>query len=140
MAKFSTDGLAEFSLSLQELAETSNEALDEMLSAEADVIEEAQRQKARAYGVYGTGGMIASITRGKVRRLPDGRALSVYPQGSRRRGNTTTREAEIGFINEFGKMNQPARPFVRDANEGAMDEAVQAAADVYDNYLKSKNL
>lgn len=140
MAKFSTDGLAEFSLSLQELAETSDETLDEMLSAEAAVFEEAQRQKARAYGVYGTGGLIASITRGNVRRIPDGRALSVYPKGTRRRGNTSTREAEIAFINEFGKRNQPARSFIRDANEGAMDQAVQAAEDVYDNYLKSKNL
>ena len=32
--------------------------------------------------------------------------------GSRQRGNTRTRNAEIAFINEYGKRGQPARPFI----------------------------
>lgn len=32
--------------------------------------------------------------------------------GSRLRGNKRTRNAEIAFINEYGKRNQPARPFI----------------------------
>ncbi len=127
-------------MSFEELANIPDEVLDEMLEAQADVIEPAQREKARAYGVYGTGGVIASITRGKVKRSSKGRTLSIYPRGSRKRGNTTTREAEIAFINEFGKRNQPARPFIRDANESAADEAVQASKAVYDSWLQSKNL
>ena len=32
--------------------------------------------------------------------------------GSRVRGRTRTRNAEIAFINEYGKRGQPARPFI----------------------------
>ena len=48
------------------------------------------------------------------------------------------RVAEIAFINEFGKKNQPARPFISQANESNAGAAVDAAADVYDRYLSSK--
>lgn len=63
--------------------------------------------------------------------------MYVYPQGTNERGN---RNAEVAFINEFGKHGQPARPFIKTANEEAADTAVEAAAKVYDKYLKSKNL
>ena len=66
--------------------------------------------------------------------------MSVYPQGSRKRGNTTTSNSEIAFINEFGKHGQPPRPFIQTANEKYADRAVDAAFDVYDEYLRSRNL
>lgn len=144
MPKFEVQGYGELSAALEDLAALSDELLDGMLNAEADVVDPAIKQKAKAYGVSDTGEMIRSIRRGKTRRFRDGKALSIAPQGSRKRGNTVTRNAEIAFINEYGKGKekqiQPARPFMRDAVEGSADEAVQAAADVYDNYLKSKNL
>lgn len=140
MARLEVNGLSELSLSLEEMASIPEEVLDEMLNAQADVIADAQKKKARAYGVYKTGGVIASIRKGKIKRLRDGKSIMVSFQGSRQRGNISTREAEIAFINEFGKRNQPARPFIRDANESAADGAIQASETVYDNWLKSKNL
>lgn len=39
-----------------------------------------------------------------------------------------------------GQKGQPARPFINTANARKGDEAVKAAAEVYDDFLKSKNL
>ena len=68
-----------------------------------------------------------------------GKALYVYPNGSRCDGSRR-RVTEVAFVNEFGKEGQPARPFIGTANARKGDEAVKAAAEVYDKFLKSKNL
>lgn len=67
------------------------------------------------------------------------RAIYVSPKGTRSDGNKR-RNAEVAFVNEYGKAGQPARPFINTANEKSADAAVEAAAGVYDKYLKSKNL
>ena len=51
-----------------------------------------------------------------------------------------TRNAEIAFINEYGKRGVPARNFIRKANEQSAAASTQAAAAVYDKYLQSKEL
>ena len=48
--------------------------------------------------------------------------------GTRRRGNTTTRNAEIAFVNEYGKKGQPARPFIGTAMS-RNEEAITAPAE-----------
>lgn len=140
MPQFKVEGLGELSAALEDMAMLPDEVLDGMLYAEADVVEPAIKAKALAYGVNDTGKLVNSIKRGKVKRSADGRTLSVSAQGSRTRGGITTRNSEIAFLNEYGKRNVPARPFMRDATEESADEAVQAAERVYDEYLKSKNL
>ena len=87
--------------------------------------------------MHRTGVTLESIKRGKVKTTKTGRVLHVYLQGVNKDGN---RNAEVAFINEFGKHGQPARPFIRDANEGSIDKAVDAAAEVYDKFLQSKGL
>jgi len=82
-----------------------------------------------------------SIKKGKVKLTKDGyRAIYVTAAGSRRRGKTTTRNAEILFVNEYGKKTQRARPAVRDANEECADEVAAVALQIYDKFLESKNL
>ena len=92
-------------------------------------------------GVEDTGLTIRAIKKGKVKIKKDGsRVIYIYPSGTRERGEKRIRNAEIAFINEFGKKGQKARPFVRTANEKSAEATTQAAADVYDRFLKSKNL
>ena len=137
MAQLTTDGLAEFSLSMEELRALPAAVLDEMLAAQADVIEPAQKRTGLAYGVHRTGVTLASIRRGRPQRTKDGKAIFITPQGKNADGN---RNAEVAFINEFGKRGQAPRPFIRNANESHADEAVDAAARKYDLWLKSKQL
>ena len=88
-------------------------------------------------GPYYTGTTAASIKKGKIKRTGLDKSITVAPQGHNKRG---TRNAEVAFVNEFGKAGQPGRPFINTANEKKADSAVDAAAGVYDRFLKSKNL
>ncbi len=147
MARLSTNGIAEICLDLEELDDSTDELMKEMLVAEAEVVQEAQKKTAKSMGVYDSsgrnvGGHVAdSITVSKkTRKNADGMVQYVYPKGSRHRKNTTSSNSEIAFINEFGKKGQPPRPFIRTANEASAQAAVEAAEKVYDKFLKSKNL
>lgn len=140
MAEISTSGLEELLSDMEAIAEIPDATILEMLSAEAGVIAEAQAAEARAMGVVDKGVTARSITFDKKLKVTkDGKAIYVYPQGSRSDGSRR-RVAEVAFVNEFGKRGQPARPFINTANARKGDEAVKAAAEVYDNFLKSKNL
>ena len=123
------------------IAELPDEVVLEMLVAEAEVIAPAQEAEARAMlsGEYSTGETAQSISYDKkLKKTADGRAIYVYPKGTRKHGNKR-RAAEVAFVDEFGKQGQPARPFIQTANEKAADPATDAAARVYDDFLKSKN-
>lgn len=146
MARLETNGIADLCLDLMELGDSAGELMEDMLEAEAKVVQEAQQKTARSMGVYDSsgrnvGGHVAdSITVSKTYKSVDGAAKYVHPKGSRRRKNTTSSNSEIAFINEFGKQGQTPRPFIRTANETSAPAAVEAAEKVYDNFLKSKNL
>lgn len=140
MAEISTSGLEELLPDMEAIAEIPDAVILEMLAAEAGVIAPAQAAEARAMGVVDTGKTAGSITFDKkLKATKDGKAIYVYPKGSRSDGSRR-RVAEVAFVNEFGKEGQPARPFINTANARKGDEAVKAAAEVYDNFLKSKNL
>lgn len=140
MAEISTSGLEELFADMAAIAEIPDEVILEMLTAEAEIIAEAQAAEARAMGVVDKGITAGSITFDKkLKATKDGKAISVHPKGTRSDGSRR-RVEEVAFINEYGKEGQPARPFINTANERKAEEAVQAAAQVYDNFLKSKNL
>ena len=87
-------------------------------------------------GPYYAGDVAKGASLGKPKKTFDGKCVYVSFKGTAH-GN---RVAEIAFINEFGKKNQPPRPFISTANEKHAEAAVEAAAKVYDEYLKKNNL
>lgn len=133
-------GIDDLSLSFSQIAEIPPDIQDEMLNAQADIGVKAQQEKARSYGVVRSGLTASSIRKTKPKIGKDGRCIFVYPQGSRKRGKTVTRNAEIAFIAEYGRRKQKARPFIRAANEACAEQTTAAAASIYDRWLKSKNL
>lgn len=142
MAKFSSVGLDELERDFAAVAETPDSVILEMLTAEAEVIAAAQSAAARAQlsGPHSTGTTAGSVTYDhKLKKAGDGKAIYVYPKGTRSDGNRRS-VGEVAFVNEFGKKGQPARPFIQAANESSADSAAEAAAQVYDKFLKSKNL
>ncbi len=134
MAKLEVNGFEAMELTLDEMASLPDPVLDEMLGAEAEIVASAQKAKGLAYGVHRTGMTLGSIKAGNPKRTRDGKSISMYPQGTNKDGN---RNAEVAFVNEYGKRGQAARPFIRDANERAADTAVSAAEKVYDEWLSS---
>ena len=140
MAEFNYAGLDELLLDMQAVAELPDEVVIAMLDADADVTVEAQKRAGRAMGVTDSGTMLRSIQKGKPKLRKGQRVLYITPTGSRKRGEKRVRNAEIAFINEYGKKGQKARPFIRTGNETSAKEATEAALRVYDRWLRSKNL
>lgn len=144
MAKLTVDGLDSLMDSLEELARLPDRVVEDILNAEADVIVPAQRAEieARWRGPYSEGISAKSIKKGKVRKGKDGRSISVYPQGTRKRGKKSVRNGEIAFINEYGAPGRgiAARPAINAANKKNEQAAAEAGEKVYHAYLDSKKL
>ena len=140
MAELGVNGLDGLILDLDEIARLPDEVAEEMLDAEAEVVEQAQLYTGMKMGVYRTGVTLSAIAHGGMKRTKSGgRVKYVYPRGVNDQGE---RNAAAAFVNEFGapKRGIPPWPFIRTANEEAADAAVKAAAEVYDRFLKSKHL
>lgn len=161
MARYSAYGLDELIDIFDDLATMPDEVPIGMLNAEADVLVKAQKSVGKSMGVHKTGMTLDSIQKKPIaKKTQAGWMQEIYPKGIRKEAvassdssDTTktrykktkgkgyaVRNAEVAFINEFGKKGQPARPFIATANEQYGDAALAAAAEVYDNYLKSKGL
>lgn len=144
MAGFYVDGLGDIMDAFADLEMLPEEVPLGILDAEAEVLYNAQKQKAETMlrGPYSTGRVANAIKKGTPKQRADGYIQHItfegivvdkyHPHG--------TRAAEIAFINEFGKPGQPARPFIKTANEESGDEAERAGAKVYNKYLESKGL
>lgn len=142
MGRLTVNGIDALSDDFAALARLPESVIDGILDAEAEVITRAQREEIEKQwrGPHSLGISAKSIKKGKAKKDRDGRSLSVYPQGTRKRGGQTTRNAEIAFINEYGKRGQPARPAISTANMKKEKEATDAGERVYNQFLDSKNL
>lgn len=144
MGRLTVNGLDALSDDFAALARLPDSVIDGILDAEAEVIAAAQREEIEKQwrGPHSLGISSKSIKKGKAKKDKDGRSLSVYPQGTRKRGGQTTRNAEIAFINEYGAPGRhiAARPAIDAANKKKEEEAVAAGERVYNQFLDSRNL
>ncbi|MCI8506901.1 MAG: HK97 gp10 family phage protein [Lachnospiraceae bacterium] len=142
---------------LSEIAELPDETAGELLQAQAEIVVEAQKRSAAAHGLVDSGQLQESIRADKKMKAKSGtRYVEVYPRGKRKkrtryRMSKGDREAgksravtnsEVAFIHEYGAPGKhiKAKQWIKKANEGAADQALEAAAAVYNQYLKNKNL
>lgn len=144
MGRLTVNGIDALSDDFAALARLPESVIDGILDAEAEVITRAQREEIEKQwsGPHSLGISSKSIKKGKAKKDKDGRSLSVYPQGTRKRGGQTTRNAEIAFINEYGAPGRhiAARPAIDAANKKKEEEAVAAGERVYNQFLDSRNL
>lgn len=59
--------------------------------------------------------ILDNIVTKKAKKTDDGGREKITFDGTRKRGSTSTRNAEIAFVNEYGKRGQEARPFMKTA-------------------------
>lgn len=142
MAKVSYNDFEPFILDIQELIDMPEDVLDKMLEAKADQTVKSQKAYITWYRIHKTGKLRKSITAGKPRKGSNNRYLIISPRGTHHKNKNGTKvsNSELGAIFEFGTRYIKKRPWAADGNEEAADRAYRAAYDVYDEYLKSKNL
>ena len=137
---FVVNGAIELAKDFEKIAALPQEVVDDMLTAEATVVVAAEKKTALAMlrGPYRNvrTGVAQSIRQGQIRKSRGRSYTDVIFEGTQH----GERLAAIAYINEFGKLNQPARPFIAAALIKCTDEAVDAAAKIYDDFCKQNNL
>ena len=114
------------------------EALDAMAAVAADAI----RSTGESMGVRDPESSVHILDKikkaSKAKKTDSGGYLNISFSGSRRRGKTTTRNAEIAFINEYGKRGQPARPFIGTAMNRNADRIQDQAEKVIGDWIENE--
>ena len=139
MANVTLEGFATLDAMFKKLGDVPFEVTSEALDAMAEVGEEAVRRTGRAMGVRDPESsvhILDKVTHTKPKKSEDGGYSYVTFSGSRRRGNTTTRNSEIAFINEYGKRGQAARPFIRQAGEQYGDEISKPGEKIVGDWME----
>lgn len=147
MAKFSTRGVDELILSLEQLATTPEETQYSILEAGASAL--IPRWKETLQSMKRTGQLIESVK--AARKKGETLIVAITPKGKRKGAYTGQRKthgggtyqgtnAEVAYLLEYGTPRMAATHWMETTNEEASDEVVAAEAAVWDEYLKSLNL
>ena len=137
---FRVSGLSELEKAMEGLANLDTAVKDRMLIAGADIAVVAQKRKAESMlkGPHSSNPRI--VANAIVRKKPkDGQSIRIVFDGNSGK-NVKYSIGYIAFVNEFGKTNQPARPFIRDANEESADAIAEAEARVFHEHLDNLGL
>lgn len=140
MASFNTMGFEGLELSLEQLADLPEAVLLDMLAAEGEAVKQAQSSELASFARTHQLEQSIAVSRKLTRDRMGTPGISVYPQGTRRGGRT--RNAEVGFIQEYGAPRRGIVPaqWMRKANARAEDAASKAARRVYDSWLDGLGL
>lgn len=125
MATITVEGFDELGRMFDKLGEIPFDVLSEALDGMAEEAERAVNSTGESYGIRDPDSnvhILDKITHSKPKQTEDGGYSYVRFSGTRTRGKTKTRNAEIAFVNEYGKQGQPARPFIRLAAEQYADQ------------------
>ena len=117
--------------------DTKTKALGDM----ADIAAAAIRRSGEAMGVRDPESevhILDKISKAKAKLTASGGYQEITFSGSRRRGNTTTRNAEIAFVNEYGKRGQQARPFIGQAMTANEEQIAAAGGDALGDWIETE--
>ena len=141
MPAFSFYGTEDLAAAFKKMSNIPNDVKAKAMTAAGNIVAEEQRRVGEEKGIRAPESNAHILDKIKVNNPKieeNGASVTITFSGSRKRGRTSTRNAEIAFINEFGKRGQPARPFISVANKKAQERALDAAADVIHDYIEKQ--
>ena len=114
---------------------------EKTLNSMAKVAAERIKQTGESMGVRDPDSsthILDNITTAKAKLTQEGGTQDITFRGTRTRGKTKTRNAEIAFVNEYGKRGQPARPFIGTAMSKGEKEIAEAGADTLGDWIEKE--
>lgn len=146
MARFEISGTDIFASGLQDMLDDLPQLRDDILKAEADVIEQYMIQSVTSNGLVRSGVLRQSIRQRKRKDSiavgPDGEHHRYTPSGKRSGANGIVTAGYVGYIHNYGVQSRgiPAREWAEQAVEKGKGPAMDAAEKVYDEFLKKHDL
>ena len=141
MASLELTGFEDLEDAFRRISEIPFEVTAEALDAMAEVAADKIRSTGESMGVRDPESdvhILDKIKPRKAKKTEYGGYEMISFTGSRKRGNPTTRNAEIAFVNEYGKRGQPARPFIGTAMNRGDDQIQDQAEKVIGDWIEKE--
>lgn len=139
MARLEFEGLTELSDAFGRLENIPDSVTSKALTEMGEVAFSHIRRTGESMGVRDPESDVHILDKMKLTKpkiTENGGYAEVTFSGTRTRGNTKTRNAEIAFINEYGKRKQDARPFIGTAMSQAEKAITDAGAEVLGDWIE----
>lgn len=131
MAKFEVSGIDDVLNKITSYDTAVSSTIPKMLKAGADVL--VKQQQAEIRNTFNsdrsTGDLAASIKASSVKGGDDEKYIEVSPQGTNSKGE---RNATVGFVQQYGRSNMAARPWMTAANAKAANAVSKAMLDEWE--------
>lgn len=152
MAEFNVEGMEELQSAFMRHEAGAEAAVQEMLTAAAEIYVEEHKAAAGGYGIRKTGGFMNSIKASTIRKEGTALTCDICPEGTadhkaeygggsnKRKGKSrkgNVRYATIGFIFEYGTSSIPARPWFTQGNAKAEQKSYEKAQQIWAKYVES---
>lgn len=141
MATLELTGFDDLEDAFRRISEIPFEVTAEALDAMAEVAADKIRSTGESMGVRDPESdehILDKINPRKAKKTEYGGYEMISFTGTRTRGKTRTRNAEIAFVNEYGKRGQPARPFIGTAMSRGADQIQDQAEKVIGDWIETK--
>lgn len=140
MASFNVVGFNDVEKQLLLHEKKPDKLISKMIRAGAQVIISAQKESLKRYTKTdrSIGTLIESIGMTGVRRKDTQSYVEVYPMGDQPHGTPArgksgkVRNAQVGFILEYGRSDMDERPWMAEANETSQDMVHAVMRDVWE--------
>lgn len=141
MASLELTGFEDLEDAFRRISEIPFDVTAEALDAMAAVAAEKIRDTGESMGVRDPDSnvhVLDKIKPRKAKKTKYGGYEMISFTGSRKRHGRRTRNAEIAFINEYGKPGQPARPFIGTAMNRGADQIQDQAEKVIGDWIEKE--
>lgn len=139
MASLELQGFENLEDAFQRISEIPFSVTGEALDGMAEVAMEKIYDQGQRMGVRDPESdvhILDKIKNNKPKQTESGGYETISFSGSRQRGKSRTRNAEIAFLNEYGKRGQPARPFIGLAMTQNEDAILQPAEKTIGDWIE----
>ena len=141
MAKLELYGFEDLDAAFARIADIPFEVTEDALDAMAEVAVDKIRSTGESMGVRDPESdvhILDKLKRAKAKQTRDGGYEAITFEGSRTRNGRKTRNAEIAFVNEFGKDGQPARQFIGTGMARNEEEIADPGAKVIGDWIENE--
>ena len=141
MARLEISGLDGLEAAMKRISEIPPAVKTDALGSMADIAAAAIRRSGESMGVRDPESdvhILDKITKSKAKLSASGGYQDITFSGSRVRGKTRTRNAEIAFVNEYGKRGQSPRPFIGQAMNQNEEKIAAAGGDVLGDWIEKE--
>ena len=141
MARLDIEGMDELNAAFGRIQDVPQSVTGKALNDMAAIAAAAIKRSGESMGVRDPESsvhILDKITTAKPKFTAAGGYQDITFSGSRRRGSKSTPNAEIAFINEYGKRGQPARPFMGRAMTENEAKIADAGGEVLGDWIEKE--